>query len=288
VPEDSSRNGPRQAARVFHTPTLRPRATDQEVIRVEGVEKSFDNYTVLDGVSFSVMQGETVVVAGPSGSGKSTLLRIMVADQYPDSGRVFLFGEDVFQAKGEQLDRLRLRFGMLLQSSALFNSMTVGENVALPLREHTNLDESIIDIIVNIKLDLVGLKGTQEMMPSELSGGMRKRVALSRAIVLDPEILFYDEPTAGLDPIIANRICKLIRDLARLLGVTSLVVTHDVASAVKIADRMMVLDGARIIYDGDPMNIMESEDERVRRFACGDTDDEAVLEIIGLSPTRGR
>jgi len=286
LPDDASDREPRSNARVFDIPTQRPRATDEEIIRVVDLVKRFDEYTVLDGVSFSVKRGETVVIAGPSGSGKSTLLRIIVADYTADAGSVFLFGQDVFALNDEKLDKLRMRFGMLLQAGALFSSMTAGENVALPLREHTDLDESIIEIIVNIKLDLVDLKGTQDLMPSELSGGMRKRVALSRAIALDPEILFYDEPTAGLDPIIASRICKLIRDLSRLLGVTSLVVTHDMASAAKIADRIIIIDEAQVVFDGEPKEVVSSEDERVRRFVYGNAKDQAFLESAGLAPGR--
>jgi len=171
--------------------------TDEPVVRVVGLVKRFGDRTVLDGVDLEVYPGETMVVMGGSGCGKSTLLRHMIGSMWPDEGRVELFGQDLSDLSENELDALRRRFGILFQSGALFNSITVGENVALPLREHTDLDDDTIEIIVRIKLELVGLRYAVDLMPSEISGGMKKRAGLARAIALDPEILFYDEPSAG-------------------------------------------------------------------------------------------
>jgi len=221
--------------------------SDNAVVRVVDLVKRFDERAVLDGVSLDVLPGETMVVMGGSGCGKSTLLRHMIGSMWPDAGRVEIFGEDLSGMTDDRLDQTRKRFGILFQSGALFNSMTVGENVALPLREHTDLDADTIDIIVRIKLELVGLREAMELMPAEISGGMKKRAGLARAIALDPEILFYDEPSAGLDPVTSAEIDQLIMDLSRKLGVTSVVVTHEMDSAFRIADRMAMLDKGRIL-----------------------------------------
>jgi len=220
------------------------------VIRVVDLVKRFGSRAVLDGVSLAVLPGETMVILGGSGCGKSTLLRHMIGSMRPDAGRVELFGRDLTALDDRGLDALRLRFGILFQSGALFNSMTVGQNVALPLREHTDLDDDTIEIMVRIKLELVGLREAIDRMPAELSGGMKKRAGLARAIALDPEILFYDEPSAGLDPVTSAEIDRLIMDLARKLGVTSVVVTHEMDSAFRIADRMAMLDAGRVLKVG--------------------------------------
>ena len=222
----------------------------QPVARVAGLVKRFNRRAVLDGVDLDVLPGETMVVMGPSGCGKSTLLRHMIGSMWPDEGRVELFGQDIGAMSEAELDITRKRFGILFQSGALFGSMTVGENVALPLREHTDLDEDTIDIIVRIKLELVGLREALDRMPSEISGGMKKRAGLARAIALDPEILFYDEPSAGLDPVTSAEIDQLIMDLSGKLGVTSVVVTHEMDSAFRIADRMAMLDRGRMLKVG--------------------------------------
>jgi phospholipid/cholesterol/gamma-HCH transport system ATP-binding protein len=254
---------------------------DDVVIRVTELVKRFDERAVLDGVDLSVRAGETMVVMGGSGCGKSTLLRHMVGSMWPDEGRVELFGRDLAGLTEGQLDAARKRFGILFQSGALFNSMTVGDNVALPLREHTDLDEDTIGIIVTIKLELVGLREAADLMPAEISGGMKKRAGLARAIALDPEILFYDEPSAGLDPVTSAQIDQLIMDLSGKLGVTSVVVTHEMDSAFRIADRMAMLDRGRMlkvaargefeaIRDGGPTG--DEVTDLIRQFLRGDSE----------------
>jgi len=259
-----------------NNPSLR-----QPVARVVGLVKRFNGPAVLDGVNLEVFAGETMVVMGPSGCGKSTLLRHMIGSMWPDEGRVELFGQDLGAMSDCELDSARKRFGILFQSGALFNSMTVGENVALPLREHTNLDEETIEIIVRIKLELVGLREAIDRMPSEISGGMKKRAGLARAIALDPEILFYDEPTAGLDPVTSAEIDHLIMDLSGKLGVTSVVVTHEMDSAFRIADRMAMLDRGRMLKVGTRREFQDIREclgsgaqtsDLIRRFLRGEPD----------------
>ncbi len=234
-----------------------------------GATKRFDGRTVIDHLDLSVMPGETMVIMGSSGCGKSTTLRMMIGDYVPDEGRVKMFGRDLAELDDEGLGEVRKRFGILFQSGALFNSLSVADNVALPMREHTDLDEQVIQIMVKMKLELVGLRDFEHLMPSQLSGGMKKRVGLARAVALDPEILFYDEPTAGLDPIATGVTDELIRDLSRKLGVTSVVVTHDMGSAFRIADRMAMLYQGELIALGSPEEIRRSGDERVRQFIEG-------------------
>ncbi len=243
---------------------------ESPVVRVIDLVKRFGTRAVLDGVDLDVLPGETMVVMGPSGCGKSTLLRHMIGSMWPDAGRVELFGRDLGEMGEAELDQARKRFGILFQSGALFNSMTVGENVALPLREHTNLDSDTIDIIVRIKLELVGLREALDRMPAEISGGMKKRAGLARAIALDPEILFYDEPSAGLDPVTSAEIDQLIMDLSHKLGVTSVVVTHEMDSAFRIADRMAMLDRGRILKMGSRQEFEEIRDDQAGRSPAGD------------------
>jgi len=254
---------------------------EDAVIRVTGLVKRFQDRAVLDGVNLSVRAGETMVVMGGSGTGKSILLRHMIGSAWPDEGHVELFGENLVEISDEQLDGVRKRFGILFQSGALFNSMTVAENVALPLREHTDLDPDTIDIIVRIKLELVGLREAMDRMPAEISGGMKKRAGLARAIALDPEILFYDEPSAGLDPVTSAEIDQLIMDLSGKLGVTSVVVTHEMDSAFRIADRMAMLDAGRMLKIGtraefeairDGPETGEETLDLIRQFLRGDAE----------------
>ena len=192
-------------------------------ISVRGVSKSFGSRKIIDNVSFDIYKGETFVIMGCSGSGKSTLLRLITGAIPPDSGSIIIKNKDIATINTKELDDIRRSFGMLFQYSALLDSFSVEDNVALPLVEHTKLDENIIDIIVRLKLSLVGLRGFEKNLPSEISGGMRKRVGLARAIALDPEIVFYDEPTSGLDPVVAGIIDKLIMDLSSKLLITSVV-----------------------------------------------------------------
>ncbi len=227
-------------------------AQDQEqpgepVIRVTNLVKRFDDHVVLNGVNLSVNLGETVVIMGGSGCGKSTVLRHLIGSLTPDEGRVELFGQNLGELGEREMNKVRLRFGILFQSGALFNSMTVGENVALPLREHTDLDDDTINVMVKIKLELVGLRHAEDLMPAEISGGMKKRAGLARAIALDPEIIFYDEPSAGLDPVTSAEIDQLMMDLSGKLGVASVVVTHEMDSAFRIADRMVMLDRGKVL-----------------------------------------
>ncbi len=242
------------------------------VIEVKDLVKKFGDRTVLNGVNLEVKRGETFVIMGGSGCGKSTLLRHMIGNIKPNSGRVSLLGEDITDLYGSDLDTVRKKIGMSFQSSALFDSMTVFENVSLPLREHTKLESSVIDIMVKMKLELVGLRGFERLMPSELSGGMKKRVGLARAIAMDPEIIFYDEPTAGLDPIVASIIDKLIIDLSKKLSITSVVVTHDMKSVMAIADRVAMLYEGKVLQVGTVEEIKGSKSEMVQQFINGDYD----------------
>jgi len=217
------------------------------IISVRNVVKKFGGVAVLKGIDLDVMPGETMVIMGGSGSGKSTLLRLIIGSMQPDEGEILLFGKSICTMSQRELDEVRKRLGILFQSGALFNSMTLAENVSLPLSEHTDLDWGTIDISVHIKLDLVGLLEHAAKYPSQISGGMKKRAGLARALALDPEILFYDEPSAGLDPVTSAQIDQLIMNLSRKLGVTSVVVTHEMDSAFTIADRMAMLDKGRMI-----------------------------------------
>lgn len=219
----------------------------EPVISCRGVVKRFGERTALAGIDLDVRAGETMVIMGGSGCGKSTLLKILTGSLRPDEGKVLLFGQDIYALKEERLNEIRRRFGILFQSGALFNSMTIAENVALPLREHTDFDESLIQTQVTLKLEPVGLREDADKYPAQLSGGMKKRAGLARALALDPELLFYDEPSAGLDPVTSAQIDQLIGTLSRQLGVTSVVVTHEMDSAFSIADRMAMIDKGRIL-----------------------------------------
>ncbi|OGX27472.1 MAG: ABC transporter ATP-binding protein [Omnitrophica WOR_2 bacterium RIFCSPHIGHO2_01_FULL_49_10] len=239
------------------------------VIKIENLAKEFGGVRVLDGISLEVYKGETLVIVGGSGCGKSTLLRHIIGQLRPDAGKVYLFGEDITRINENKMDQLKKRFGMLFQSSALFDSLTVEENIALPMREHTKLDEHIIKIMVKMKLNQVGLRGFGHLMPSQLSGGMRKRVGLARAISLDPEIIFYDEPSAGLDPVVTAVVDKLIIDLGNALSITSVVVTHDMNSVFRIADRIVMLYKGKILQIGTKDEIRNSENEYIQQFING-------------------
>ena len=251
------------------------------VIETRQLVKSFGVQRVLDGVSLDVYPGEIMVVMGGSGCGKSTLLRHLIGLLKPDEGSIKLFGSEITTMREKELNRLRKQFGILFQSGALFNSLTVGGNVALILREHTDLDDATIEIMTKIKLELVGLREHADKMPAQLSGGMKKRAGLARAIALDPKILFYDEPSAGLDPVTSAEVDQLIIDLTKKLHVTSVVVTHEMDSAFRIADRMCMLDQGRILKialrqefealrDCRPEQLKSEKDKLIRQFIRGD------------------
>jgi len=236
------------------------------MIRLNNVKKCFGDKEALNGISLTIQKGETIAIIGGSGSGKSTLLRLMIGLDRPTSGAIYIGDENIAVLDEDALDRVRLRMGMVFQYSALFDSMSVGENVAFGLREHTHKSEEEIRRIVREKLALVGLPDAAGLMPQELSGGMKKRVGLARAIATDPEIIFYDEPSSGLDPIMTAKIDELIIDMQKKLGVTSVVVTHDMASASRIADRIaMIYDGELIAVD-TAARFQDIADERVQAF----------------------
>src|SRR6266487_3111509 len=235
-------------------------------ISLRDLRVSYGEREILHGISFDVVHGETLVILGGSGSGKSTLLRTLVGLERPSSGEIWLKGKNIAAISTEEMDEIRKKIGMSFQGGALFGSMTVGENVALPLHEHTKLEESTIEIILRLKLDQVGLSGFENYMPSQLSGGMKKRAAVARALAMDPEILFFDEPSAGLDPIIAAGVDELILDLKRAFHMTIIVVTHELASAFLIADRMVLIDKGNVVAIGTTEEMRSSTQPRVRQF----------------------
>ena len=236
------------------------------MIELKQVDKSFGDKQVLKGVSFRVEDGETLALIGGSGSGKSTMLRLMIGLDRPTAGEIWIDGTEITQLTEEELDEVRLSMGMVFQYSALFDSMTVGDNVAFGLREHTDYDEEKIQEIVREKLLLVGLPGSEDMMPGELSGGMKKRVSLARALAFGPSIIFYDEPDSGLDPVMTRKIDDLIVETQKKLGVTSIVVTHDMESACLVADRIAMLYQGEIIAMEKPEDFRRLKDPRIREF----------------------
>lgn len=236
------------------------------VISLRDLRVSYGDREILHGINFDVMAGETLVILGGSGSGKSTLLRTLVGLERPSSGQIWINGQDIAAVSNDELYEIRKRTGMSFQGSALFGSMTVGENVALPLREHTQLEDSTIEIMLRLKLEQVGLAGFEYHMPSQLSGGMKKRAAVARALAMDPEILFFDEPSAGLDPIIAAGIDQLILELKKAFRMTIIVVTHELASAFLIADRMVLIDKGNVVAIGTVDAMRTSTQPRVRQF----------------------
>ena len=236
------------------------------VIEVRELRKSYLGARVLDGVDLDVRRGETLVILGGSGSGKSTLLRCLVGLERPDSGTVRIDGVDVFGAGRHELSRLRQRVGMAFQGGALFGSMTVAENVELPLREFTELPPMTRRIVARIKLGMVGLEDAMDRYPSELSGGMIKRAALARALALDPQVLFFDEPSAGLDPVTAAGLDRLMRELKRAFDVTTVVVTHELESAFAVADRVALIHAGRFRIVDTPEAVRACTDPVVRAF----------------------
>jgi phospholipid/cholesterol/gamma-HCH transport system ATP-binding protein len=248
------------------------RVTSSVAIRVEDVTKSFGDVEVLRGVSFEVAAGETLCILGGSGGGKSTLLKVMIGALEPTSGRIWIGEDELTGARGRTLDRIRRKFGVMFQSGALLNSMSVAENVALPLQYHSALTPDVVETMVKIKLHQVDMLHAADRMPSELSGGMQKRAAVARALALDPKILFYDEPSAGLDPIATTRIDHLINELKSSMGMTSVVVTHVMESVQRIADHVVMLDRGVIILDGSLGDLEGSTDPRIVQFRSGAVD----------------
>jgi phospholipid/cholesterol/gamma-HCH transport system ATP-binding protein len=238
----------------------------EPVISLRNLRVSYGEREILHGISFDVVRGETLVILGGSGSGKSTLLRTLVGLEKPSAGEIWIKGRDLAKTSTAEMDEIRTKIGMSFQGGALFGSMTVGENVALPLREHTRLEDSTIEIILRLKLQQVGLEGFEYYTPAQLSGGMKKRAAVARALAMDPEILFFDEPSAGLDPIIAAGIDELILELKRAFHMTIIVVTHELASAFLIADRMLLIDKGNIVAFGTTEEMRSSTQPRVRQF----------------------
>lgn len=237
------------------------------MISIRDLRVSYDGgREILHGISFDVQRGETLVILGGSGSGKSTLLRTLVGLQRPTSGEVWIRGKNFASISDQERDEIRTHLGMSFQGGALFGSMTVGQNVALPLVEHTKLEQSTVEIMVRLKLDQVGLTGFEDFLPSQLSGGMKKRAAVARALAMDPEILFFDEPSAGLDPIIAAGIDQLILELKKAFHMTIIVVTHELASAYLIADRMVLINKGDLIAMGTVQEMQNSKHPKVRQF----------------------
>jgi phospholipid/cholesterol/gamma-HCH transport system ATP-binding protein len=253
--------------RAATAPTARASDRDREVVvRVVDLEARYGDRVILHGVDLEVRSGEIMVVMGGSGSGKSTLLRHMLALQRPTHGRIELFGRDLATLSGRERHDLRQRMGVAFQGGALFNSLTIEDNVAFPLREHTRLDDNTIRIMARMKLEVVGLAGCERMLPAELSGGMIKRAALARAIIMDPSLLFFDEPSAGLDPVVSAGLDELILRLRDTMGVTVIVVTHELDSAFRIADRITVLDHGQVLVTDTKQAVRESDNERVQNL----------------------
>jgi phospholipid/cholesterol/gamma-HCH transport system ATP-binding protein len=242
------------------------------VVAVRDVHYAVDGRPIFTGVDLRARRGRITAIMGPSGTGKTTLLKLITAQIPADRGQVVVFGKDLAQLKQSEIYDVRGRMGMLFQNGALLTDMSVFENVAFPVREHTDLPESLIRILVLTKLEAVGLRGAADLMPSELSGGMARRVALARAVVMDPEILIYDEPFVGLDPISLGVILRLIKQMNSALGITSIVVSHDVQELSSIADDSYLLEAGRVAATGTPKELLESELPAVHQFMTGSAD----------------
>lgn len=250
----------------------------EAVISLRQLNITFGTHTVLDNIDLDVYKGETLAVLGPSGTGKSTVLRLMIGLLEPNGGQIFIQGEDVSGLDEDGWNRLRMKMGMVFQYSALFDFLTVGENIAFGLRQHTDKSNEEIQGIVTQMLDLVGLPGTQDLYPAELSGGMKKRVGLARAIAVNPEIVLYDEPTAGLDPIMSRNISRLIKKTQQQLHVTSVLVTHDMQSAFYAADRVAMLYEGHIVAIGTAEEMRNSTNPIVKAFIEGNEIKEQVMK----------
>lgn len=239
------------------------------MIKLENVYKSFEGKKVLEGISLHIKKGETFLIIGRSGAGKTVLLKNILGLLSPDQGKVFIDGVDITQLDKKALENIRLQCGLVFQSSALFDFLTVEENVGFFLAQHTQLKKEVIREKVRQTLALVGLSGTEDVYPYQLSGGMKKRVAIARAVIYNPKIIIYDEPTTGIDPISVDKVVSLIEDLHKRLNITSLVVTHDLEVGLKLADHLAFLFGGRIIFYGDKDELHKTKDERVIQFIKG-------------------
>lgn len=257
----------------------------KKVIDVEDLVTHYGERMILKGISMDVREGEIMVIMGGSGSGKSTLLRHLMSLETATSGKMSLLGRDISTLTLKETYNLRKKIGVAFQGGALFSSMTVGENIKLPLREHTDLDEFTMDIMARMKLEVVDLAGFEDLTPSELSGGMLKRAAVARAIVMDPKLLFFDEPSAGLDPVVAAQLDELILRLRDAMGMSIVVVTHELDSAFRIADRITMLDRGNILMVGTPEEMKTSDNSRIqnllnRRIEEEDLDPDAYLRRL--------
>src|SRR5882724_7586895 len=252
---------------------------DSPIIQVLDLVRRFGDRTVINDISFNVHRGETLVIMGGSGCGKSTLLRHMIGSMKPTSGSVKIFGEEVTTMNEREIGHVRRRFGMLFQSGALLASLTVGENVALPLFQHTDKSPDEIEQVVKQKLEMVGLTGFEDLKPAEISGGMKKRVGLARALALDPELLFSDEPTSGLDPIMTAVVDELTLKLTHGTHMTAVVVSHDMTSSFRIATRMIMLGHGGIVAQGTPDEIRNSPNPEVQQFIHGEADGPIPLNL---------
>ncbi|WCE30034.1 phospholipid ABC transporter ATP-binding protein MlaF [Vibrio sp. SCSIO 43137] len=244
----------------------------KDLVTVNNLSFSRGERVIFDGVSIRVPKGKVTAIMGPSGIGKTTMLRLIGGQIYPESGEIWFDGENIPTLNRHSLYKARKKMSMLFQSGALFTDLTVFDNVAFPLREHTGLSEELISTLVKLKLEAVGLRGAGELMPSELSGGMARRAALARAIALDPELIMYDEPFVGQDPITMGVLVELIRNLNHALGLTSIVVSHDVPEVMSIADHVYLLADGRVIASGSPDELRENNDPMVQQFLQGHAD----------------
>lgn len=244
----------------------------EPIITIVDLHKSFSGFKVLEGINLEIERGKINFIIGRSGGGKSVLLKHIIGLMKPDSGSILLDGVDLTTQNEPSMNRIRQRFGMLFQEAALFDSMSVGDNVAFPLKEHTRLKKKEIKNLVHEKLALVGMDGSEDMMPSEISGGQRKRVGLARAMILEPEILLFDEPTTGLDPIMCDQVDELIVNTQQQLGATSIVISHDMAATLRIAQKVAMIYQGRIVFHGSPEVLRNHDNPVVQQFISGEAE----------------